>query len=155
MKEGERPVAIQDVLRSSFRRSLSLFDELLAELPETALERKLPNLPSDRIAGQLWCVVGARESYTAAIRAGQWSGFACSLDSAAARQRGKVQSALAHSSGEVLRLLDELESYDDARARFVVDLLEHEAAHQGQLIRYLYGLKLPIPPGWKTRYALD
>ena len=32
---------------------------------------------------------------------------------------------------------------------FALDLLEHEAAHHGQLIRYLYGLDLPIPETWK------
>lgn len=33
--------------------------------------------------------------------------------------------------------------------------LEHEAAHQGQLIRYLYGLRLAIPESWRKRYALS
>jgi hypothetical protein len=36
----------------------------------------------------------------------------------------------------------------------VLDLLEHEAQHHGQLIRYLYALKLAIPDSWKARYAL-
>jgi len=35
------------------------------------------------------------------------------------------------------------------------NLLEHEAQHHGQLIRYLYGLRLPIPASWKSRYALE
>jgi hypothetical protein len=148
-------MALEDVLRSSFRRSLSLYDELLAQLPEPALGMKLPDLPSDPIAGQLWCVVGARESYAGAIRAGAWAGFSCSLDAAGARKLGSVQAALGSSAQAILELLADLESYDDGRARFVVDLLEHEAAHQGQLIRYLYGLRLPIPAGWKARYALD
>jgi hypothetical protein len=29
------------------------------------------------------------------------------------------------------------------------------AAHHGQLIRDLYGLNLPIPDSWKSRYALQ
>jgi hypothetical protein len=153
-REGE-VVALADVLRSSFRRSLSLYDELLGALPEPALALKLPGLPSNRVAAQLWCVVGARESYASAIRAGQWSGFSCSLDSDGARRRETVQRALARSAQGILTLLDGLESFVDARSRLCVDLLEHEAAHQGQLIRYLYALELQIPAGWKARYALD
>lgn len=38
---------------------------------------------------------------------------------------------------------------------FLFDLLEHEAQHHGQLIRYLYGLGIERPPSWKERYALD
>jgi hypothetical protein len=55
----------------------------------------------------------------------------------------------------VLTALHDPGFHDDVRGRLVLDLLEHEAAHHGQLIRYLYGLKLPIPAGWKRRYALD
>ena len=51
--------------------------------------------------------------------------------------------------------LDGLESATDLASGLILDLLEHEAAHQGQLIRYLYGLRLPIPASWKARYALD
>jgi hypothetical protein len=36
----------------------------------------------------------------------------------------------------------------------MIDLLEHEAGHHGQLIRYLYGLRREIPESWKKKYAL-
>jgi len=48
-----------------------------------------------------------------------------------------------------------LDPGDVTRWGLALDLLEHEAAHQGQLIRYLYGLALPIPASWKRRYALE
>ena len=54
----------------------------------------------------------------------------------------------------MLAAVDDVDADDDDRLRFVLRLLEHESAHQGQLIRYLYGLQLPIPAGWKDRYAL-
>jgi hypothetical protein len=38
--------------------------------------------------------------------------------------------------------------------RLAMDLLEHEVAHHGQLIRYLCGLRIDIPESWKSRYAL-
>jgi hypothetical protein len=33
--------------------------------------------------------------------------------------------------------------------------LSTRLSHQGQLIRYLYGLRLDIPASWKERRALD
>jgi hypothetical protein len=139
----------------SLQRSFGLYDDLIAELPEAALGMGLPDIPSNAIGAQLWCVVGARESYARALEAGQWSGFACSLDSAGSRNKAAVRVALSRSAEAILRLLENIETYDDDRNRLVIDLLEHEAAHQGQLIRYLYGLKLTIPGSWKARYALD
>ena len=147
-------MALADVLRANFERSMRLYDDLLVALPESALGMKLPGVPSNTIGAQLWCVVGARESYARAVEAGAWSGFACSLTSAGARDKPAVQAALVTSAGAVVAKLAQLESFDDARTRFIADLLEHEAAHQGQLIRYLYGLKLAIPESWKARYAL-
>jgi hypothetical protein len=147
-------MALADVIRANLTRSMALYDDLLASLPESALAMKLPGVPSNTIGAQLWCVVGARESYARAVEAGAWAGFTCSLTSAASRDKAAVQAALSGSADAVVDKLARLESYDDARSSFVVHLLEHEVAHQGQLIRYLYGLKLPIPDSWKARYAL-
>lgn len=148
-------MSLPDILRENFRRSIALYDDLAAELPESALAMKLPGLRSNTIGAQIWCVVGARESYARAIGAGGWAGFSCSLTAEGARSTEAVQAALARSGDVMLRAVDGLGAYDDARHQLVADLLEHEAAHQGQLIRYLYGLDLPIPERWKARYALD
>ncbi|MGH2398349.1 MAG: hypothetical protein ACRDFA_08935 [bacterium] len=148
-------MSLSDVIRKNFRRSIGLYEELVTELPEAALAMKLPGVPSNSIGHQLWCVVGARESYSRAIQAGRWSGFSSSLTSEGTREKTAVQRALTSSADAVLSVLSDMESYDDDRNRFVADLLEHEAAHHGQLIRYLYGLKLPVPAGWKAKYALE
>lgn len=136
------------------RGIFSLYDELAASLPETSLASKLPGLPSNAIGDQLWCVVGARESFARAIHAGEWEGFSCSLSAADTRELEAVGAGLARSTQDVLDAIDDLGSDDNDRWRLTLRLLEHEAAHQGQLIRYLYGLRLPIPAGWKERYAL-
>jgi hypothetical protein len=146
---------IAAVVRERFEGSFSLYDELVAELPEASLAEKLPGLPSNAIGEQLWCVVGARESFARAIEAGEWSGFTCSLSAAGTRERDAVAVALSGSAADVLAAIDRLDASDDARCRLALRLLEHEAAHHGQLIRYLYGLRLSIPAGWKERYALD
>lgn len=147
-------MSLANVIRERLQRSADLYDELIRELPEDALVQKLPGLHSNTIGAQLWCVVGARESYSRAIQSGAWAGFSCSLYADGARTKAAVKATLSGSAETMLGALDGLDPDDIARSRLIIDLLEHEAAHQGQLIRYLYGLKLPIPPRWRARYAL-
>ena len=105
------------------------------------------------MGAQLWCVVGARESYARAIAAGEWVGFSCSLTSPG--DPAEVAEALNRSQAAVTDVLASLDTYSPAQDRLLLDLLEHEAQHHGQLIRFLYALDLPIPASWKARYALD
>lgn len=62
-------------LKGQLVRSFKLTHDLVARLDEESLGLDLPNLPSNRISDQLWCIVGARESYTKAIETGGWRGF--------------------------------------------------------------------------------
>ena len=130
-----------------------MYRDLLEAVGGDGLARRLGGLRSNSIGAQLWCVVGARESYARAIEAGAWSGFSCSLDDPV--DLAKVIAAIAGSEAPVRAALERLSASDRTRWGLALDLLEHEAAHQGQLIRYLYGLDLPIPDTWKRRYALD
>lgn len=148
-------VAAGTVIRERLESAFELYDELVAGLPEASLASALPGLPSNAVGDQLWCVVGARESYARAIEAGEWSGFACSLSAAGSRERDAVARALSASAAGALGAVAVLDAADDARCRLSLQLLEHETAHHGQLIRYLYGLGLPVPAGWRSRYALD
>lgn len=133
------------ITRERFLESFGLYDDLARELPEASLAMKLPGIASNTIGAQLWCVVGARESFAGAIRSGAWPGFTCSLTAAETRELDAVTAALSRSAEQVLAAVDDVDANDDDRFRFVLRLLEHEAAHQGQLIRYLYGLRLSIP----------
>ena len=144
---------ITKTIRESFERSFGLYRAFVDTVDESAVESKLPQVPSNTIGNQMWCVVGARESYCNAIQAGEWRGFSCSLKDVANKE--KVAEALDRSAHDVLEALENIETYSDAQNRLIVDLLEHEIAHQGQLIRYLYGLGLSIPESWKVRYALE
>ena len=141
------------IVAESFERSFGLYRDLLAVLDEVVLSTKLPGLPSNTVGGQLWCVVGARESYARAVSAGKWAGFTCSLEDPA--DPAKVAEALARSEVAVSEAIGRLDESTAAQDRLVLDLLEHEAQHHGQLIRYLYALKLDVPASWKARYALD
>lgn len=145
-------MSLRTELVGSFERSFGLYTDFLQAIDETSLAARLPGLPSNTIGMQLWCVVGARESYSHAIAAGEWTGFSCSLETTTRKE--DVGSALLRSAASVIDVLQSTETFTDVQSRLVLDLLEHEAAHHGQLIRYLYGLKLPIPESWKARFAL-
>lgn len=146
-------MSIGTIIEQSFDRSFALYRDLMESLDDSTLDSNLPQLPSNTVGLQLWCVVGARESFSKAIEANEWSGFSCSLESPT--HKTSVVQALGRSADAVTSVLKTIESYSDTQNRMIIDLLEHEAAHHGQLIRYLYGLKLTIPDSWKSKYALN
>ncbi|QDT96043.1 hypothetical protein [Gimesia aquarii] len=141
------------VINESFDRSFTLYRDLIESIEESTLSSKLARLPSNTLGLQLWCVIGARESFSKAIQANQWSGFSCSLENT--DNKVSVAEALHRSESAVSEALETIAEFSDVQNRLIIDLLEHEAAHHGQLIRYLYGLKLTIPASWKSKYALD
>ena len=143
---------MHDLLRR-LERAEGLYLDLAATLTPELLGARLGDLPSSTIAGQLWCVVGARESYTRAAREGGWQGFTSPLDAASAKDPEAVTRVLRSSFAVVVATVES--DLDDAGQRWLGDLLEHETQHHGQLIRYLYGLGIPRPASWRERYALD
>lgn len=130
----------------------ALYAELIDALEDAQLQQSLP-VPSNPIGLQLWCVVGARETWTRALETGTWGPFGCSIGSFEdTRKREVVASALA-ASASAFRVAAVAKD-DNARTDFKLGLLEHESQHLGQLLRYLLGLGIEPPPGWKKRFAL-
>ena len=80
-------MAAAGIIRERLVESFELYDELARELPEESLASKLPGIASNTVGAQLWCVVGARESFAGAIQSGAWQGFSCSLTAAETRVR--------------------------------------------------------------------
>lgn len=146
-------MAIADLLIERFARADRLWLDLVDALSPEQLGSRLATLPSNTIGEQLWCVLGARESYPRAARAGEWRGFTSPLDAAEATEPSAVRKALEQTSADVAAWLGELDSHDDHR--YALALIEHETQHHGQLIRYLYGLRIDRPESWQRQYALD
>lgn len=144
---------MSSILIERLKKSFTLYEELVSHLSDESLKLKLSNLPSNTIGQQLWCVVGARESYIKGIQKGAWDGFSCSLK--VTDIKDKVSEALVSSSSLSFNVLNQISKLTEAQEKLAFELLEHEIQHQGQLIRYLYGLKLGIPAGLKERYHLD
>lgn len=127
--------------------------ELVEILPDEAFGQKL-SIPSNTIGGQFWCLIGARESYGKAIKENGWAGFSCSMSQEDMNNKQKVLTALNTTAQDFEKILNGIEWTTD-KDDLLLDLLEHETQHQGQLIRYVYGLKYKFPKSWAERWALD
>lgn len=141
---------MNEKLRVHLERSFKLTHDLVAHLDEASLGLDLPGLPSNRITGQVWCIVGARESYIKAIAAGSWQGFSCSLTTPHAKEA--VLAALA-ATQQSLGAID-FADLSDAQLDLAFALLEHEVQHHGQLIRFVYANRLTFPDSWHERYTV-
>jgi hypothetical protein len=100
-------------------------------------------------------VVGARHSYTLAAKAGSWQGFSCPLRREGTLDPEEVARTLRSTFAELSNFLASVDGLSGAQEEYLLDLLEHETQHHGQLIRYLYGLGVSPPTSWKQRYNLD
>lgn len=129
-------------------RLLRRFDAYadLAALLDTDLLKQRIDLPRHKsLTDHLWCVVGARESYTKAIKQGEWSGFACSMQSFEVEdfQTHLQKSALAASEA-----ISGITDWTPERASLLATFAEHEVMHEGQIIRHMYALEQTLPESW-------
>jgi len=139
------------IIISHLSRAFNLTFDLVDAINADDLQLKLKDLPSNTIGEQIWCIVGARESYLKAIINQRWMGFSCSLDSTTIKER--VLKTLKNSSEDCLVTLNKTE-LNEKQLELLLDLLEHEIQHHGQLIRYIYGNKLAFPKSWNERYTV-
>lgn len=143
------------LLRRRLERSNTLYLDFLDTIPPEHLRSHLRDLPSDTIGHQLWCVLGARESFPKAARAGEWQGFSSPVSRDGMTDAATLRSAFVQTAADVDAWVADIDAADDDSLRYVIALLEHETQHQGQLIRYLYGLGIERPHTWQQQYALD
>lgn len=143
-------INVNQQLKAKLNRAFKLTYDLVLHLDETSLNLDLPNLPSNRIAGQLWCIVGARESYIKAIEMGEWKGFSCSL--ATPKIKKSVLVALEETDKKLIEI--NFMGLTDTQIDLAFNLLEHEIQHHGQLIRFVYANGLTFPESWHKRYTV-
>lgn len=143
------------LLQRRLERANTLYLDFLDTLPPERLGSHLRDLPSDTIGHQLWCVLGARESFPKAACAGEWQGFTSPVTRDGTTDAATLRAAFVQTSADVDEWVAGIDSADEDSLRYVLALLEHETQHQGQLIRYLYGLGIERPHTWQQQYALD
>ncbi|WP_423188374.1 hypothetical protein ACO1PF_07105 [Alkalibacterium sp. f15] len=138
-------------LMERLNTAFDLTDDLVKNLSVQDLKLTLGDLPSNTIGEQIWCIVGARESYLQAVIHNEWVGFSCSLNDLTTHS--SVMYSLKSSSKACIEQVDS-KDLNDTQIDYLFTLLEHEIQHHGQLIRYIYGNKLSFPKSWNNRYAV-
>jgi uncharacterized damage-inducible protein DinB len=137
---------MRDLIIEHIQARFASYADLTAAINDETLQRCLDVPKSKSLKEHLWCVVGARESYTAALKAGAWQGFACSLQTLS---QNEICGALNESTTSWIEVIENIENWTDARHKLLADLMEHEAMHEGQIIRLMYGLEEELPASWK------
>ena len=124
-------------------KAFNLTTDLVDAMTDNDLKLKLKGLPSNNIGEQLWCVIGARESYLNAIIKEGWMGFSCSLNDTTSKI--SVLECLKKSAEDSLDYLNSCE-LNEKQVELLLALLEHEIQHHGQLIRYRFVFGHSDPP---------
>lgn len=133
----------------------TLWSDLVETLSTEDLSRHLGNLRSNSIGEQLWCVGGARESYGSALLEDSDFCWLCSYPFENAESYVQLAAYLNLWEQKISDFLKSNPDLSDNQFELIFDLLTHEAQHQGQLIRYIYGEGLPVPESWQSWWALD
>ena len=121
------------------------FSDLAAMLDDDLLARKVDVPKHKSLAEHLWCVVGARESYSQAIEHGAWTGFSCSMGSFGAAD---FVAKLEESRLAAEHILRGVTDWTEERSRLLMTLSEHEVMHEGQIIRHMYAIEQTLPASW-------
>ena len=144
---------MQQLIDARLEALFDLYAEIIASLDGAQLRQSLP-VPSNPIGMQLWCVVGARETWARAMETGTWGPFGCSIGSFEDTQKPGLVAEALEASASAFREAALANDMDETRTDFKLALLEHESQHLGQILRYLLGLGIEPPPGWRKRFAL-
>ena len=121
------------------------YSDLSGLFSENLLNRKIDVPKHKSLAEHLLCVVGARDSYAKAIEEGEWSGFACSIQSFVPTE---FRSKLDESAGAVNEAIRSGGAWTPERSSLLATLAEHEVMHEGQIIRHMYALEQELPGSW-------
>jgi len=122
------------------------YDDFVETLQSEDLKKKLDVVKHKSVMEHLWCVVGSRESYANAIAKDGWQGFSCSMSK---YDHADFVTALRSSREAVRTSIDGVSEWTTNREKLLLELLEHEVLHEGQIIRHMYGLEKELPKSWR------
>ena len=137
---------MRDLILENLKTRFTAYDDLALELDDAALDARIDVPKHKSLKEHLWCVVGARESYAEAFRAGAWKGFACSMT---AFSSDDFKIALKSSAVAVVHAANTVQDWTEEHDRLLATLSEHEVMHEGQIIRHVYAMNGVLPVSWK------
>ena len=122
------------------------YKDFVETLQSDDLKTKLDVVKHKSVMEHLWCIVGSRESYAKAIAEGSWQGFSCSMKK---YDHADFVAALSVSREKIRNSIDSVFEWTPTREKLLLELLEHEVMHEGQIIRHMYGLEKKLPQSWR------
>jgi hypothetical protein len=136
--------------------------DLLGELTEGDLSRRLPFRESQNMLYQFYCMLGTQESFTPVLVTGSMDEWDCSLSPAPEGEVISIAQIRTHMQTADNILLETLAGLDWGHTfangttplTQYLRLVEHESHHHGQLINLIYANHLPIPASWADAWAL-
>lgn len=152
--------ALAEILINQWNGIRRLTYDYLDILDEAHLAQKLPFPTSKSLGYQFWCMAGAHESYLKKLQYGTWQGFSSSLDQlpritpASIKQQMQLADARMAELCASIDLEAELPGGYQHAYDVLFQMIKHEMHHHGQLINFMYYLRLPIPPSWQREWAL-
>lgn len=140
-----------EILKQRVLQALCLTNDFYNHINEGCLGLRIIDVPSNTIGEQAYCIIGARESYLKALKQGQWGGFNCSLIETNVKTLISSKLEETHRNIEIFIQDNNIAEINN---NLLIDLLEHEVQHHGQLIRYAYANKIQFPTSWSIRYTV-
>lgn len=137
---------MRDRIIKNLKARFAAYDDLIEQLDDAALEARIDAPKHKSLKEHLWCIVGARESYAAALEAGEWCGFNCSMTN---YTTDDFRTALRTSADKVMSSVNAVAEWTETHDDLIATLSEHEVMHEGQIIRHVYGLSGVLPQSWK------
>jgi uncharacterized damage-inducible protein DinB len=155
-----QPDSLSDIYLRHFQSIRERTYDFLAVLTTADLALKLPFPEAQSLLDQLWCVVGAHESYLRELQCGAWQGFSCSLERLDEYTPATIRHQMQQSDQAMRGLLGEIDlAAPLANGKYgyevVQTMIEHETHHHGQFINLIYCHHLPIPESWHLKWNLS
>ena len=133
---------MKETLLKNLAQRFESYNDLIRHIDEDTLAERL-DVPRDRsVREHLWCIVGSRESYAGAIAADAPLDWQCSMTGFELQD---FATALDASARTFLDAAASVASWSDQQADLLARIVEHEAMHEGQIIRHLWGLQKTVP----------
>lgn len=136
--------------------------DLLDELADGDLSKRLPFAESEDLLNQFYCMLGTQESWPPVLLEGVLNHWSCTLDAVSTGQAltiEQIRTPMQEADRQLFETLKEVDwqrTFADGTTPLAkyLRLVEHEAHHQGQLINFIYANHLPIPASWADAWAL-
>ena len=133
---------MKDLLIQNLAKRFESYNDLIAHIDAETLEATLDIPRAKSVRDHLWCIVGTRQSYAEVIRTDSTLNWSCSVSQ---HTRADYMRELKSSGQAFLDAVSAVDEWTERRLEALATMTEHEAMHEGQIIRQVWGLAKTLP----------